>query len=745
MTTADNLLTFLSTYDLTQEGPGKWRCNSPLRASSNSHAFTLDLDPDGEHGVFFDHVSDENGTLYQLCDQFGIPKSSKPVVIPSTKRSYANLDDYAQAHGVCGDVFRSAGWKDDYWFAQPSLSFSTPNGPRYRLIDGSKDTYIQAGGYKACLYGLATATSLGSPLVLCNGEASVVVAQHYGVPAFCQNMGEKKLTTKNLTDLLSWYPPGEMLIALDCDDKGRKVAREIAVQLDASGYATRALDLGGSSGFDLADFCRLWQAGTRAALGKLPDLPGGPSPAPTIPPIGKLPFDPVLVDANASDAGNAEALSTLYGHMFRFDHTRKHGWYMWDGSHWKPDITNEIARFALMTTRARYAAAATIPNLDARRKLANWAITSESITRQRAILEIAQSHPPFSTTIDVFDRNVLVAGLPRTTLNLKDVTVHAPDPAQYISMQLGTRYNDAAMCPTWLQFIHDIFSGDSTTIAFVQRAIGYSLTGDTSEQKMFLCYGEGTNGKSVLLKTLMALLGDYAGNASFATFDGDHRSESTNDLAKLRGKRFVTIIETNEDRRLDEAKVKAVTGGDPISCRFLYGEFFTYTPTYKIWLAMNHKPVIRGTDRGIWRRIVLIPFLENFEPRKDKHLDQKLLTELPGILNWALDGLKSWHKEGLGSAPSIDAATVEYQRESDNLGTWMVESTVVDPYGELISTDAYTDYADWVKGRGERYPMTQTTWGRGLAARGFQSVRKRVGVRQVIVYLGIRLRTMNDP
>ncbi len=277
-------------------------------------------------------------------------------------------------------------------------------------------------------------------------------------------------------------------------------------------------------------------------------------------------------------------------------------------------------------------------------------------------------------------------------------------------------------------------------IAFVQRAVGYSLTGDTREQALFLGYGHGANGKSVFLEVLTALLGEYAANASFDTFDAGRRNESTNDLAALKGKRFVTVIESDEDRRLAEARVKAVTGQDLITCRFLYCEPFSYRPQFKLWMAMNHKPVISGTDNGIWRRIKLIPFTQTFEGRADKTLATKLRAELPGILNWALEGLRAWQRDGLGTAAAVDSATKEYRRESDLVTQWLDECTEQDPSATLTTGTAIDSYTAWCKRNGYRAP-TARGLGRRLVELGYEA--GRTNSRRF--YVGLRLVEDDEP
>ena len=215
---------------------------------------------------------------------------------------------------------------------------------------------------------------------------------------------------------------------------------------------------------------------------------------------------------------------------------------------------------------------------------------------------------------------------------------------------------------------------------------------------MFILYGFGKNGKSVTINTIQALLGDYAGTATFKTFDAGKQSDQSNDLAALKGRRFVSMSESGADRKLNEPLIKQVTGGDRISCRFLNKEFFEYTPQFKLFLATNHKPIITQSDFGIWRRLVLIPFTENFSGREDDSLKGKLQAELSGILNWALEGLERWKSEGikLENAPqAIREASAEYKSESDTVGQWLEQNMVQHPSSFVKALEAYNDYKQW--------------------------------------------------
>lgn len=273
-TTADAVVSKLQGYEARKEGADKWRANSPLRPGANSHSFTLTIQ-DSEHGAYYDHVSGESGSLYQLAEALGIEPNR--TAISTTKRTYESLDDYARAHGVTAEIMRAAGWKDCeqvYDAAakrkRPALPFETASGTRYRFIDGDKAqaTYKAAQtGYKNCWYGLRRAVDLakqhGTPLVLCNGEASTVTAQHYGIAAACVTGGEKKYPNELVQQLLSAWD-GDIWIALDCDDTGRRAAREIAEQL--ASRAPVVIDLGLTAGGDMGDFCTLYGTEARAAL-----------------------------------------------------------------------------------------------------------------------------------------------------------------------------------------------------------------------------------------------------------------------------------------------------------------------------------------------------------------------------------------------------------------------------------------------------------------------------------------------
>lgn len=301
-------------------------------------------------------------------------------------------------------------------------------------------------------------------------------------------------------------------------------------------------------------------------------------------------------------------------------------------------------------------------------------------------------------------------------------------------------YDPDAEAPLWEAFLRRIMDGNEDLIRFLQRAVGYSLTGDTSEQCFFLLYGTGANGKSTFLEAIRAMLGDYAQQADFGTFLVQNRDGPRNDVARLVGARFVSAVEVESGRRLSETLVKQLTGNDRVVARFLYREHFEFVPTFKLWLAANHKPVIRGADHAIWRRIKLIPFQVTIPPEdRDRQLAARLRAELPGVLAWAVRGCLEWQQYGLGEPPEVTEATNEYRAEMDPLGPFFGERCVLHPNARAYAGELYAGYAAWCEQAGER-PMSQREFGLRLQERGFE---RRI-VRGRVVWVGLGLRGGED-
>lgn len=441
-------------------------------------------------------------------------------------------------------------------------------------------------------------------------------------------------------------------------------------------------------------------------------------------------IDKFILSAALTETGNAECFEAKFGADYRFNATLNQ-WLKWNGVVWQVDLTGKVDDDILTTVRYRRSLVASkrfssSEQMREKNKSLTFLLNSENMRSRKNIKQAAQLHRRLVTKIDDYDTSPDLASTLNGTIDLSSGVFRAAERRDYITTQFGTVYDEKATCPRWHAFLQEVFAGDVDLIRFIQKIIGYSLTGSTAEQKMFIFYGFGKNGKTVLINTIDAMLGGYAGKASFKTFDADKKNEQTNDLAALKGKRFVSMVESGADRKLNEPLIKEVTGGDKISCRLLYKESFEYFPQFKLFLATNHKPVITRSDYGIWRRIVLIPFTQNFEGKdEDKGLIDKLRAELPGILNWALEGLKLWRLEGLRTLPdAIDSVTEAYKDESDTVGQWRearTEHVESPPFVQAL--DAYTDYKNWAE-KNHLMPFGIKAFKAELEQKGYVQERK---------------------
>lgn len=427
-----------------------------------------------------------------------------------------------------------------------------------------------------------------------------------------------------------------------------------------------------------------------------------------------------------TDTGNAELFVDMHGDKLRYDH-RRQTWFVWNAHRWAQDNDGKVLRMAFDISKYWWKKSSD-EKLDPQeqKKIATWATNSESRARIISAISLAQHITPVSTSGDQWDQNKMLLGVKNGVIDLRTGELRPGRIEDNITKCCGTYYDLSAKAPRWEQFLYEIFAGDVELIDFIHRAVGYSLTGMISEEVFFLLHGNGRNGKSKFLSTINHTLGDYAMNTPFSTFELDNSSANTNDLAMLTGARFVTASETNESKALNEARIKMITGGDPVTARFLHREYFTYTPQYKIWLAMNHLPVIKGTDEGIWSRVICIPFNVSFLGREDRTLEKKLLAELPGILAWAVQGCLKWQAEGLNPPQAVIRAKKAYRAHSDPVHHFLEECTD-GKGGEVKASELYRYFCAWYAENYGDTPPTQTAFGKRLIQHGIKKKRKRDG------------------
>jgi P4 family phage/plasmid primase-like protien len=438
-----------------------------------------------------------------------------------------------------------------------------------------------------------------------------------------------------------------------------------------------------------------------------------------------------------TDLGNARRLVHLNAKNFRFL-PEANKWLHWKGPRWERDTDGAINRAAKETIELIFAEANTAKeagDVDLAKALHKHAHASQSAGRIQATIKLAQSEQGVPIMAEALDRDLYLLGVRNGVIDLKTGELQQAKREHYMTKLAPVDFDPSAMCPTWDAFLHRVMGENKELVGFLQRAVGYSLTGSTNEQCLFILIGEGSNGKSTFLNTLRECLGDYAVQSPASALMVKSTSGIPNDIARLRGTRFVATSEVEQGQRFAEALVKQLTGGDTMAARFLFQEYFEFVPSFKIWLAANHKPVIKGDDYAMWRRIRLVPFKVIIPPeQQDKELPKKLRAELPGILNWAVKGSLLWQANGLASPEAAIEATKAYQSEMDELGQWMSECCVHEPSASGKASVLLTSYQGWAEQNGAT-PLNATTFGTKLSARGFLKTKKESG----FFYTGIGL------
>lgn len=440
-----------------------------------------------------------------------------------------------------------------------------------------------------------------------------------------------------------------------------------------------------------------------------------------------------LVD---TDVYNSTRFADKYCAGVRY--TPERGWLYWNETRWSLDRDGVVWELAKDTARLIFYELRTAAP-GQQKSLFGWARQSQRAERLRAMIFLAQSEAGIATHWDNFDANPWLLACHNGTVDLHTGGLRPSDRQDMLSRLAPIDFTPEAACPIWQAFLERVLPNKAVR-EFVQRAAGYSLTGLTVEQCLFFCYGRGSNGKTIFLEILRLLLGEHAVTASFDSFSARRAGAIPNDIARLAGARLVTVSEVEDGVRLREVLVKDLTGGDTITARFLNREFFDFRPLFKLWARGNHKPQIRGTDDGIWRRIRLIEFpVQIPEGERDPHLFAKLQKELPGILAWAVMGCLAWQKDGLKPPEAVRQATQAYREEQDVIGNFLTECCSLKPHATVGARELYERYSDWCHANGHG-DLSQTRFGGSLAERGFSKQRVSNGrQRGRFIYRGLSL------
>lgn len=583
----------------------------------------------------------------------------------------------------------------------------------------------------------------------------------YATTPACGASGLRTYQAEELRDHL-------VAVVGDNDVSGTKGAAKRAKMLRGLAREVRILPpLGGNpgSGYDLTDFAEEKKREGQTHEHIREALQAKLEKAATEDARPGTPLESLL-----TDAANADRFVRRWGRDYRYCEKLR-CWVYWDGSRFAEDWLNRAKHAARITAESIYAEAAEIAKgsddeetkaqAEALRKHATRSLDDRRI---HAMLSQAKASPRVAVTTSDFDRDPYQLNTPTGLLDVRTNgwRPHRNDPDEdeehpMVSKVIGVTYDSEATCPLWERYLREIFvdpegQPDEKLIAFIQVAVGYSLTGSTREHAIFILRGGGSNGKTVFVETLGRLLGDYSHTLQFDSLLAQKTANQNHpDIADLRGKRIAWASESAIGARFNEALLKQLSGGDRITAARKYANPVTFEATHKLWLASNHSPRTYDLSEGFWRRVHQVPFRVKFprhdafvpgrplERRRDPDLKEKLIEELPGILNWALEGCQRWLADGLGMCDAVRQATAEYRADQDPLAAFLEDCCVLDPDGSVPVRELYSTYEDWCEKAGEDV-KDRRVFGRLLTERGVET-GKSMSTR---VRRGIRLRRADD-
>lgn len=436
------------------------------------------------------------------------------------------------------------------------------------------------------------------------------------------------------------------------------------------------------------------------------------------------------------DTGNADRFMDTFGKLVKYSYIDK-CWYCYNGGYWETDNEGKVAQYIDMTVdnmrNEKLHVSADVDPEKAKEAWDKFLKKTRSNSSKKAILSEVQHRVP--VLHGEFDQDKTLLNTSNGYVDLSSGILYEHDIKKMFSQQADVDYTDNIDCPEWSEFLDQIFDNDQELIHYIQKAVGYSATGSIKEQVMFILYGNGRNGKSIFIDTISDILGTYAKSMQADSIMVRQNSSGANsDIARLESARLVTSSEPNEGVRLDEGLVKQLTGGDKVTARYLYGKEFEFKPQFKLWLATNHKPIIRGTDDGIWRRLMLIPFKVQIPTDKvDKDLKYKLQRESVGILNWIVEGALMWQREGLNPPASVTNASRQYREEMDVISLFVDDCCETGDNYKSPAGEIFKKYQSWANDNSE-YSMSKQKFGREMRQK-FE-MKKTMNGR---FYLGLKI------
>lgn len=701
-----------------REYAGKNRyANYGLATGRVSDLVVLDVDgPDGE------------ASLCALERVHGPLPLTVEVRTGKGRHIYFRLDGRAARSSVC-DLGRGLDVRGDGAYVVVAGSVH-PNGHRYDYAKGrSLDDFTTPSSAPEWIIAAVNRRIIRTNTPVAADERAVEVSSKRSAAyAAAAVAGE--------LDGLHKTPPGQRNTALNT--AAFKLGRlSGAGTLDVSTARVRLTEVGHAIGLTPDEVSRTIESGLRAGMAQPRFIPREEADTAGLllpvsdPPVDD-PFAVVLAKLGETDADNAERFARRHRGAVAYLQGRVILTY--DGRIWRPGGDTVALRLAEETARAIAGEAEHLNDSALQRGRGAWVQHSLSKPALERMVGLAKGR--LEVPAEAFDAQPWLFNVTNGTLDLRTGQLRSHDPADRLTRMAAVAFDPDARCPVFCRFLHESLAGDHKTIAFLQKAVGMSLTGDVSAQVLFYLKGDGRSGKSTLANLLRELLGGYACHTGVETFTIKRHEPIPADLARLAGMRLVTAGEINHTQQFDEAKIKGMTGGDPITARHLYQEPFEYRPQFTLWLYANEFPKVRATDDAFWRRIRVMPFNISVAPgRVDRELPSKLLAEQSGILNWALAGCQAWQQEGLDPPRTVLEATAEWRHGADHVRRYLRERTVAAAGARTPAAVLHTDFKSWCEDAGEKALGMA-----GLKARLLELGNRTVKDKKGNFWLGLKLR-----
>jgi putative DNA primase/helicase len=693
--------------------------NIGIATGAPSGIFVLDVDgPDGEK------------SLRRLIAQNGSLTPTAIVTTGNGRHFYFRTLGRAVASSV-GKLGRGLDIRGNGSYVVAHLS-SHASGTHYRVVKESLlDGQFWASDAPNWLIQAVTADGPGVPQALDQGVNNKEA--EYSARAYAKTALDQELERLRNT------PKGERNDTLNrCAFKlGQLVACGL---LDASAVTTDLARCARQIGLEEVEIERTITSGLEAGQRhprQLPALHGSGAEAGPGKGVDTNLSDSLTKELSVlgeTDADNAQRFAKRFGDKVIY--TPGRGFLAYDGSRWRSDHLLQVMKLAEDTARMIAGEASHLDRESdkaARVKFAKQSLSKGALDR---MCDLAKRHVVIEDSR--LDSDPWLLNVQNGTIDLRTGQLKEHDPNNYLTKVVPVRFDGEVHCPNFISFLDQALGGDSELIGYMQKAVGYTLTGDTSEQVFFLPHGPGQTGKSTFLHLIREMLGDYGLHTPSDTLlDKKYDNSIPADLARLAGARMVTAVEANWTRQVDEARLKAMTGGDPITARFMRQDFFQFTPEFKLWFAVNDFPGVRGTAGAFWRRVRVIPFeVQVSQEQRDSKLNEKLREEWPGILAWAVQGCLKWRRDGLGVPEAVMRAGGQWQNSADHIRKFSNEEVILDPGNSVQASVLYAHYKAWCERNGEK-PVRDVTFKAKLE--GLDVTHKRANTGSVWRDVKIRL------